>query len=429
MSLQMKKSYDSILLFLVASFIFFGYAYKKPMGYVTLLVVLLLLLPKLRHVPGGTPFRQHRTYFCLAAGFAAFMVLQIPFSIFQSNSFKVILVRLTLIAIGFLFMFYSGWYELGFTMILAFSVLHMGFTLFQYLMPDAFHGFINPLLSEETRYWISYYLERGFYSGITDQVLKNGFFVTIGIGAVFCSAITAAKKRTAIFFFAMFILFIAALFLTGKRGLLLASAAGLTAVGLFSPTIRLKPGMIVRRILPALLILALVVFLFFPEASIIFEKFTINDISSGRFIIYGRAYDMFLEKPFFGWGAGVYYNIYGRGIHNLYLQLLTENGLIGFFIAGSAIVFNLKQVIRNIRDERAFPASGSGKVLLFSLYLQIIFIVHGLTENAMNDSFVFLSYLIAASVPYSLRVSGCLAGNVPVPAKWAADDLSHRKSA
>lgn len=408
MSSKLKSSYEYIVLLLVLCFIYFGYSYNKTFDYLSLVAILILLLPNLRKLDLGSSFRAHYTYFGIAALFLIFMFIQVPFSPYPMSSFKVVLVRIALVSIGLLFMLYNNWYKTGYKLILIFSGLHMGFTLFQFLMPEVFNDAVLPLMSQQTKYWISFYMERGYYSGITDQVLKNGFFVTIGMGAAFTAGITTGKKKKLLLFLALFIFFSIALLLTGKRGLLLASAVALVAVALFSPKIIKNLKFIGRKIVPALIIFSLVMVMLFPEVFRIFTKFTIDDISSGRFIIYGRAIKMFLEKPFLGWASGVYFNIFGRGIHNLYLQLLTENGLVGFLLWCTAVVYNLKQVISQIKKERVDSNSQYLKVLLFSLYLQVIFIVHGLTENAMNDSFVFLSYLIAASVPYSYSMSSVL---------------------
>ena len=55
---------------------------------------------------------------------------------------------------------------------------------------------------------------------------------------------------------------------------------------------------------------------------------------SGRFELWSEAIDNFFRNPVFGVGAGQTpaYSLSRMGTHNLYLQILGENGILGFFI-------------------------------------------------------------------------------------------------
>ena len=90
-------------------------------------------------------------------------------------------------------------------------------------------------------------------------------------------------------------------------------------------------------------------FLLFPESSAPIIKFIERqggDQTSGRITLYINALEMFKQKPILGWGSGVFANLYGIGTHNIYLQLLAENGLIGFILFVTLLFINLSTTIK-----------------------------------------------------------------------------------
>jgi O-antigen ligase len=68
-----------------------------------------------------------------------------------------------------------------------------------------------------------------------------------------------------------------------------------------------------------------------------FQDFS-NDGGSGRFELWGRAWDFFISNPLFGIGASNFadYNAFEYGdqlvVHNTFLEILTESGLSGLLI-------------------------------------------------------------------------------------------------
>mgnify|MGYP000158085205 CR=1 FL=1 len=59
-----------------------------------------------------------------------------------------------------------------------------------------------------------------------------------------------------------------------------------------------------------------------------------EDISTGRFDLYEIAYKAFSQSPIFGIGAGLFKEVTHAytDVHNAYLQVLCEQGIIGLIL-------------------------------------------------------------------------------------------------
>ena len=70
---------------------------------------------------------------------------------------------------------------------------------------------------------------------------------------------------------------------------------------------------------------------------------------------------------------------------------------------------NLINAIKVIKFTRInFPNTANRSKInfyvYFSLYIQLFYIVYGLSGNPLNDPFILITYLIISSIPYSLRI-------------------------
>ena len=120
--------------------------------------------------------------------------------------------------------------------------------------------------------------------------------------------------------------------------------------------------------------------------------------------MFSSAFDLFKQKPILGWGPGVFTNLFGMGNHNVYLQLLSENGLVGFTLFVSMLLFNLSTTLRKLKfniKNNCFLQNNT--YLFFSLYVQVFYLIYGMIGNPLNDGFILIIYLIAASIPYTMK--------------------------
>lgn len=132
-----------------------------------------------------------------------------------------------------------------------------------------------------------------------------------------------------------------------------------------------------------------------------------RDISSGRLRLYEWAWELFERDPMLGAGWGSYRaivakkSVLGKGyeVHNIYLQLLCETGLLGFacFIVLFLLFWNTARVEYSrilSQKNNAFPSGWRG-LLYFSFAYQTFFLSYGLTGNPLYDSHFQMMYIIA----------------------------------
>jgi O-antigen ligase len=127
------------------------------------------------------------------------------------------------------------------------------------------------------------------------------------------------------------------------------------------------------------------------------------DISSGRDILYQKAWKLYQQEPMLGIGANNFAKIsnMGTSVHNTYLQVLCEEGLLRFplFIIPLLIIFfkTVKEIFKNRIIE-------SRSILLLSFFLQFVFILYSFTGNTIVNNSNFVFYFMGVSLlVYALR--------------------------
>ena len=189
------------------------------------------------------------------------------------------------------------------------------------------------------------------------------FLALLLIYPIFILLVKAEKKLSSVIDYALVILFLYVLFLLGSRG---------TIISIFI-TIILK-SIIERRYKELLLIIlgiaSLGWYVYDSFYEIIGKRFDVDFIletgGAGRTDIWKVAWEMIKDN--FIAGVGIYNssNIYdyyssiagiggsrgyGRIMHNLYIEILVELGLVGFVLYFSIIVEVFVKKIKNLKDE------------------------------------------------------------------------------
>ena len=209
-------------------------------------------------------------------------------------------------------------------------------TVVCYVFPAFYYNVIAPIFRKVGMTNGNEYPATGF----TTTSTNNGIYITVGLCVVCCELFFSNKdKKRGINIF-LLVLLILALFLSGKRGILISFiVAFIMCYRNYNSNKPLTRGM--KLILLSIVILAIlyVVSLFNPSLFYVVNK-TIDlfqnngDITNGRLILWETAWNNFLEKPWVGYGWRWFrYNngvSYLMDVHNVYLQLLVEVGFIGF---------------------------------------------------------------------------------------------------
>ncbi len=120
------------------------------------------------------------------------------------------------------------------------------------------------------------------------------------------------------------------------------------------------------------------------------------DITSGREVLWDLAFDAYHKNPIFGVGVGNYVKYTGADTdtHNTYLQVLCEQGLVGFITYVIALAVCLLRTI-HVFDKSNNPSSKN--YLKASIAIQLIFILYAFTGN-LNIDVDIVMYFIAIMI-------------------------------
>lgn len=291
-------------------------------------------------------------------------------------------------------------YRLLFNLILIFSSIHVFSTILYQLFPSSIQKILPYILSEKD-------LARNLYEfnynsiicGITPIQGLNALYISSYLMVVFSKLLNDKKNK---FVNILLLIFgFIALFLTSKRGLLLANITSIILLFLYNRWKNNKINIFdtFKSAIVILLIIFVGIFIvnnYFPESLQIFERFKQNDYLTGRGILWQTAWDDFLSNHFPN-GSGLFssrlllliHTGSSNDVHNIYLQILVELGIIGFIIFFINIVYVVKRIIKITINEK------NKNIIFPSVYIIIVFLIYGFTGNWFFDpATIFLCYLV-----------------------------------
>ena len=255
----------------------------------------------------------------------------------------------------------------------------------------------------------------GYRAALADHYSQNAVFISmavLSIGCILLILLFNSKKEKPKFvrYGALFLLSVVALLLTSKRGPLLFCGVALVAVYFIS-----EKKHLIKKIVIFCIICATAVACFYllaryiPELTYTIERFTNSgqdESTKERMQMWKLAKKMFKENPLFGNGTYSYRleysNYFGNrfqslgnedyqkflNTHNVFLQVLAENGIVGFLLfllAYLQMLFGSIRtylVVREVENDYRICATQ-----LFSVAVQIYFLFYCITGNPMYDIF------------------------------------------
>ena len=228
----------------------------------------------------------------------------------------------------------------------------------------------------------------------------------IRFGTMIFGSYALTKKRRSDYL--LFLISVAALLLSGKRA---HTVFGLAALYLcyFAYNSNAKKSRLVKGIgvlLGALTVFAVASYCVPALATVVFrfiDTAETGDMSVGRVDVWLKAFSMFGKHSLVGIGWGQYVNQGGWfwNIHNIYIQLLVETGIIGFIIYCGWFLFHLVRTWSMYSKMRVNPEDYTNIdycLMNFSLAMQIFFILYGFTGNPLYDREMFVPYFIACAI-------------------------------
>lgn len=293
--------------------------------------------------------------------------------------------------------------------------IHLIASLMVQILPT---DFVNTLFSQlMTTGYSSNYSWRiisGINVGITNQPGVNAMYLVSFFA--FCLAKIYAKSRLKVLNFMGMILSLSFVFLTGKRfASIFAPLCVLILLFLFGRRkLTIKKLVMISAICTGMILILSFLNEKMAVFSLLIDKTTSlanNDMSNGRFELWRNALGQFWKNPILGIGVKNFYNSTGFDVHNTYIQILVETGIIGISLFGIAIVVMLKNLIS--ASKKLFMNQNETIIvpLCYGIYILIFLLIYGIVGNTFIDYlplslFVISVALVNACVQYA-RINGC----------------------
>lgn len=271
--------------------------------------------------------------------------------------------------------------------IAAFGVFTALVTWFSFFFPEAYIRHVLPLLPGSDAL-ASAFRHRNMYMGFTTHYSRNAFYILIAVQILFAELFCGKREKRRLRTGVMLFLALTEL-LVAKRGpLLFLILSVMLTVILKEPelAVRIRKIGIYTAGLSAAGVLAILVV---PGANNIVirmaESMRTGDITTGRFELYRIGIGMFLEHPLLGCGWDSFRRLMSgttdQGVHNDYIQLLGEVGIVGFLMMLTANFCVLTCTYRAYKTYRKDSYSGTSEqvFLSFSLAYQMFFLLDSLT--------------------------------------------------
>jgi len=337
-------------------------------------------------------------------------------------------------------------FRLAFSLILAASVIYALGTIAQYLFTDSFNQIIYNFTTPMTQIRIENVTERGYFPGLGfGRTGLAAGYIAAGLGLVSFNWELKSKKQK-IIEAAIFIILMAGLILTGKRSAILWVAAALPIVYISLGTGKEKLKRLIMMSVLMILIVVLFILLFqvldsvapLSRIELVYRSIEAGDgiggvrEVSGRLRLFGAAWEIFLANPVFGIGwnqfiratSGLLRSDYMT--HNIYLQLLSEMGIIGFTAVIASILYSYVITYKSVNIIMMYADIHNSlwaKGLSFSLYYQTFFILMGLSESVFYTLTLTLIYFFSIAITNAYMI---FTGNIYT--KVDINQLFERKS-
>lgn len=313
--------------------------------------------------------------------------------------------------------------------LVAFATFHAICTVLFWLVPALY----SPV---KAVFFSASYMASDYRSGFTAHYSTNSIYLSLGLVFWVCGLIGCKSKpqpKDLMLGFA----FLFALFLTTKRGPLIASVVAIIVCYLFVNKDKFTGTALKTLVVILLAVLAVgVLATFVPGVDATLERFaelSDDETGNGRSYLYDCAWSLFYSSPLFGngWGSyskyvattslGAMYSNMGfssMSAHNVYLQLLAEVGVVGLVLFVVPAVATLTAAIRRSHVHRGGELYGESFCLWACVGAQIFFLIYCFSGNPLYDPQCYIPYFVSCVVVFAIcgtdvkRKNGGFHGNL-----------------
>ena len=299
------------------------------------------------------------------------------------------------------------------------ALVHALATIAFFLFPNLYTGWFKP------RFYPFVINATDYKSGLCEHYSSNGMYLAWGLIASFYFWQTLGRHGGKKWQVTMLLALIALLLTTKRAHLIFGMGCCLVIYlllnaekGSFGTTIKLISFLIVA------LMIFYIVSLYVPELAGVVDRLNDAELDDSRSSYYGICLSLFETSPIAGHGWESFTTaLYQSGIsdlarlyrngnlhqnaHNVYLQLLAEEGLVGFSLfmglAVSSVLLSIKKALSN-------AGSLFGGLCTLAVGVQMFFLLYCITGNPLYDVAEYSVYLLAGLALFLVRPS--LADNV-----------------
>ena len=363
-----------IFAFVMSFFVFFGYlTYNSyPILYLAIAIGLIMVLKYKKRIRISL-----NNILWIFIGLVLF--LGCIYSNAQNNAFNFSLSFFLMLVLSIICTNINDnrWFNYFVKISIVFGLIHVFGTLLYQVYPYTLDSICRKILKPGDYVMNAFLWKNGGNPGITGQTGINGWFISITIGLL-CNYLFENKKRfLKILTFVLILLSIVALILTSKRSFILFSALSIVLTYITNNNDE-KHGKF-KRIILFLIISFFLILIISNNSQLInvFDRFVGDgtDISSGRYSLYQKMFDIFVQNPILGIGTMSVLPLLGNLGHNIYLQVLCENGLFSFILFIVAISHSYRII-------KKYNLKSNINMKICS-YIFLLFFLYGFTGNPL----------------------------------------------
>lgn len=378
--------YIYIILFVLIMFSGATFLVYFVMIMIVILVITLFILAKFKNIKKSA-FKSKKDKII-----KTIMILLIFFFIFQltiSYNPNITLTFIERFIVYFLLLLYVPTSDLSLKVIKAMK---------WYSIPVAISIIIQTLITGEKS------------GGLVGDFQSSGMLMSIAFG-IFLIDYYCEKNKSDLL---GLILPLLALLTSGKRMFSLLAVIAYILVFLISND---KHKIIKFIKLSILMLLGLIVaYYMIPAVRLVFERlilFSGDKTYNGRIYLWQVGFKIYKNNPIYGIGMGCFSNYFNNfyhrfgnmdamDAHNIYIQMLAETGIVGMLLVGLFLITNLIKTISLLKNTIIKNSKTKKYVLCYSLWLQVWFILYGLTGNPLYSASQAFFYFSAIAMRIAL---------------------------
>lgn len=301
------------------------------------------------------------------------------------------------------------WLEFTVRLLCIFALVHAIATIIFFIFPHLYTGWFKP------HFFPFSHTTSGYKSGLCNHYSTNGMYLAWGLIAAFYSWQTAGQRSRKRWQIAAILILVALLFTTKRAHLVFGIGSCLVVFillnagkGSFGTTFKLV----------AFLVVAMIVFyiasLFVPEIAGVIDRLNETELDEGRSGYYPICLELFGSSPLVGHGwesfttalfqSGIadLARLYRSGnlvqnAHDVYLQLLAEEGLVGLILFLS---FAITSLVNALRGALSTSRGNFRNICAVTAGIQIFFLLYCITGNPLYEIAEYSVYLMVGLAPF-----------------------------